>query len=245
MSVVLSVKNLRAKVDDVAILRGLDLEVGPEERVVRIVGANAAGKTTFLRVIDGVISADRGTCMLDGEEITKLPRARRSVYRITQNPFESIATELSIAENLRLALLRRYIPVPWLKGGRWKEECEQLLRQYGLLKVLGCASKDGLDALAGTISGGQAQCLAFAMAVAAEPKLILADEPTANLDPANTVIVLRLIDEVSRRYPVLLVSHDERVAAICDRSYLLDDGKLTLVPPRHENEEVDGANACR
>lgn len=209
------------------VLTGIELNINHHDRIVRIRGSNAAGKTTLFRIIDGAIRPDRGRCVIDGVNITSLPRSGRPVYLITQNPFETVACELSVAENLRLAMLRRYGSASGiLDDGRQEQSVSLLLHRYGLLGIITKGSADGLQTLAGNLSGGQAQCLAFAMAAAAEPRLIMADEPTANLDPDSTEVVLRLIETVSKEFPILLISHDERVDRVCQRTYVLSDGRL-------------------
>jgi ABC-type uncharacterized transport system ATPase component len=207
-------------------LTGVEISIAHDERIVRIRGSNAAGKTTLFRIIDGTLSPDSGLCAVEGVNITGLSRSKRPVYLITQNPFETVACDMSVEENLRLAMLRRYGPVRGALRDGWQERSAAILRRYGLLEIIGKGSADRLQTLAGNLSGGQAQCLAFAMAAAAEPKLILADEPTANLDPNSTEIVLRLIEAVSKEFPILLVSHDERVDRVCQRTYVVIDGRL-------------------
>jgi len=209
-----------------AVLTGIELSIPCGERIVRIRGSNAAGKTSLFRIIDGTVHPDRGRCFVDGVDITGLPRSRRPVYLITQNPFETVACDLSVAENLRLAMLRRYGSVSGAIIDGWQKRSTAILSRYGLLKIITNGSADGLQNRAGNLSGGQAQCLAFAMAAAAEPKLILADEPTANLDPISTEVVLRLIETVSKEFPILLVSHDQRVDRVCQRTYELVNGRL-------------------
>lgn len=209
------------------VLSGVDLNIPSCDRIVRIRGSNAAGKTTLFRIIDGVINPDHGWCAVAGVNIATLPRSKRPVYLITQNPFETVASSLSVEENLRLAMLRRYGPVRGALRDGWQgRSAAVLLRRYGLLEIITSGTADGLRSPAGNLSGGQAQCLAFAMAAAAEPKLIMADEPTANLDPNSTEVILRLIETVGKEFPILLVSHDERVARVCQRTYVLSDGQL-------------------
>jgi ABC-type uncharacterized transport system ATPase component len=208
------------------VLTGADLVIKRSDKIVRIRGSNAAGKTTLFRILDGTLHPDRGRCIADGVDITSLPRSERPVYLITQNPFETVATDLSVGENLRLAMLRRYSLLTYGPRDEWQEQCASILRRYGLMEIITSGTVDGLKTLAGNLSGGQAQCLAFAMAATAGPKLILADEPTANLDPKSTEMVLRLIEAVSKEFFVLLISHDERVANVCDRTYLLTGGRL-------------------
>jgi ABC-type lipoprotein export system ATPase subunit len=123
-------------------------------------------------------------------------------------------------------MLRRYSVVNGSLSDGWERRSAEVLRRYGLLEIITSGTPDGLQTLAGNLSGGQAQCLAFAMAASAGPKLILADEPTANLDPKSTEVVLRLIETVSKEFPILLISHDERVARVCQRTYKLVGGRL-------------------
>lgn len=210
------------------VLTGAELSIDRSDRIVRILGPNAAGKTTLFRIIDGSLEPDRGCCEVEGVDITTLPRAKRPVYLITQNPFETVAGDLGVADNIRLAMLRRYSPVSGSVRDGWLERSAAILRHYGLLEIITNGTPDGLQTLAGNLSGGQAQCLAFAMAAAAGPKLILADEPTANLDPNSTEVVLRLIEMVSKEFPILLISHDERVARVCHRTYRLIGGQLYI-----------------
>jgi ABC-type uncharacterized transport system ATPase component/ABC-type uncharacterized transport system permease subunit len=209
-----------------SVLNGAELCMNQDDRIVRILGSNASGKTTLFRIIDGTLEPDRGSCAVGGVDITKLPRAKRPVYLITQNPFETVAGELSVGDNIRLTMLRRYSVVSGSLRDGWERRSAEVLRRYGLLEIITSGTPDGLQTLAGNLSGGQAQCLAFAMAASAGPKLILADEPTANLDPKSTEVVLRLIETVSKEFPVMLISHDERVARVCQRTYKLVGGRL-------------------
>jgi ABC-type multidrug transport system ATPase subunit len=206
------------------VLDGTDLVVAPGDSVVRIRGPNAAGKTTLFRVIDGSLRPDSGRCFILGREVTSFPRELRPVYRITQNPFETVAGTLTVRENLRLAAAAGYSL--WRRLKPEDRQAAELLEQLGLEEVVTRGTSDGVETLAANLSGGQAQCLAFAMAMAAEPKVILADEPTANLDPVNADVILKLIERVSRRIPIVLVSHDERVSGLADKSLLLSAGRL-------------------
>lgn len=211
--------------DVLPVLTGVELTMSARERIVRIRGPNAAGKTTLFRILDGDIEPDRGSCLLNGVDIVSLPRFKRSVFLITQNPFETVATTLTIADNLRLAALQKYRPFLDYRDASGQLGTE-VLERYGLSGVITKGLSNGIHALAGSLSGGQAQCLAFAMAAAAEPELILADEPTANLDPQNAELVLNLIESVSRNFPILIIAHDERVARIADATHVLVDGRM-------------------
>jgi branched-chain amino acid transport system ATP-binding protein len=204
-------------------LQDLDLSVENGE-IVAVLGANAAGKTTMLRAISGVVVRSSGTVEFDGKPIQDLPGHRRVERGLVQVPeSRRLFPQMSVRENLEMGA--------YLDGPRAKlpENMEKVL---DLFPILG----ERIGQRAGTLSGGEQQMLAIGRALMAKPQLLLLDEPSLGLAP---LVVNRIFDVIRRLkesgVTILLVEQNARKAlAVADRAYVLETGLVGLSGPAAE-----------
>ena len=185
---------------------------------VALLGPNGAGKTTCFYIITGLIAADGGYILLDGQDITNLPMYRRSRLGIGYLPQESsIFRGLSVEENLKAVIESLGIP---------SEEQDMLLED--LLAEFGIGHLRRTPALA--LSGGERRRVEIARALAAKPEFILLDEPLAGIDPIAVGEIRNLISHLKDRgIGVLITDHNVRdCLGIVDRAYILHDGKVLM-----------------
>ena len=200
------------------VLDGAELVVGAGERIA-IVGASGSGKTTMLQVLGGLDKPDAGSVQVAGRDIprpfgARALRAAQSQPRI-HLPVPSPAAGISALENVAMPLLIRRLSA--------REATERATR---VLERVGLAAR--LRHRPHQLSGGERQRAAVARALVTEPLLVLADEPTGNLDGANAAQVFELMLELNRERgtSLVVVTHDTRLAARMDRVLVLQDGKL-------------------
>jgi putative ABC transport system ATP-binding protein len=215
-------KRYTAGTREVVALAGVDLTID-EGELTALVGKSGSGKSTLLHLAGGLDVADSGRVLLDERNVGELGIAERSKLRRREIGFVfqffHLIPTLSIQENVELPLL--------LDGAKRGTRGRELLERVGL--------GDRADHLPGELSGGELQRAAVARALVARPRLLLADEPTGNLDSANGEEVLRLLKEEVREEgtALLMVTHDEDAAARADHVHRLADGHLvaSLEPP--------------
>ena len=194
------------------IVNDLDLRVGAGE-VVTVIGPNGAGKSTLVKAIAGLLTVEAGRIVFGGASLVGVEPHRMAEHGVAYVPQNANVFEsLTVRQNLVLAAQRR--------AGGSRARVEVML---GLFTVLG----EKLRQRAGRLSGGQRQLLAIAMALAAEPALVLMDEPTAGLSPRASGEVLALVRETAERgVSVLLVEQNAKAAlGVSDRAYVLADGR--------------------
>jgi len=203
----------------VNILRGIDLEIGTGD-VVGIVGPSGSGKTSLLMVLAGLESATSGNVWLDGKEVTALDedalaRLRRTMIGIVFQAFHLIPT-MTALENVAVPLELAGVP-------------DAMQRAREALRAVGLGHR--LTHLPGQLSGGEQQRVALARAFAPRPRLLLADEPTGNLDQATGDAVMELLFRLRAEIgtTLILVTHDEHLAARCTRRVHLADGRVTHI----------------
>ncbi len=191
---------------------GLTLDAG---EVVGLLGPNGAGKTTCFYMIVGLVPADAGRIVLDGRDITAEPmytRAKRGVGYLPQEP--SVFRKLSVADNIMLVLeLREDLDKP-----ARQTELANLLDELQITHVA--------DQLGASLSGGERRRVEIARALAANPRMILLDEPFAGVDPISVGEIQRIVTHLKQRgIGVLITDHNVReTLGICDRAYILSDG---------------------
>jgi putative ABC transport system ATP-binding protein len=198
-------------------VRGVDLEVAAGESVA-IIGPSGCGKSTLLYLLGGLERPTAGSLRVGDRRLERmgeaqLARLRRHALGFVFQAFH-LVDELTAAENVEL---------PLLLAGASTQQAHQ--RADSLLRSVGLADRAGH--LPSALSGGQRQRVAIARALANEPAVVLADEPTGNLDSEATTEVLRLFEQLrADGQTLVLVTHDERVAAMADRLLTMRDGAL-------------------
>ncbi len=214
----LSASKLRKSYGQRVLFDELDFAIGPAERVA-LLGASGTGKSTLLHCLSGVESPDHGAIHLAGKELGTLNERELNMHRRLQIgtvfQFFHLLPTLTAFENVELPLQ--------LIGSPFKQRRQ---RVETLLDRLGVA--DLSDAFPERMSGGEMQRVAIARAIAHRPAILFADEPTGNLDRASGERALALLDEVCREeaMALLMVTHSEQAATICQRRLLLEDGRL-------------------
>src|SRR5438445_13392517 len=200
------------------VLRDLDLSVDAGE-MVAIVGASGVGKSTLLHVLGGLDRADRGTIRIGESELTALPDAAVVAFRSRQVgfvfQFHHLLPEFNAIENAEMPMRIARLP---LAGAR--PRAEDLLRRVGL--------GDRLTHRPGMLSGGEQQRVAVARALVMRPALLLADEPTGDLDEATAESLHALLRDMHRDFGLtsIIATHNPRLAAACDRILRLESGQL-------------------
>jgi putative ABC transport system ATP-binding protein len=197
-------------------VRGVDLRLAPGE-IVLIMGPSGSGKTTLLSMLGALLRPTEGEISLAGERITELTEHELPALRAERIGFIfqdfNLMPSLTARENVEVAL-----NVAGVKGGDAYERSTRLLEELGL--------SERLDFLPEKLSGGEKQRVSIARALANDPDLVLADEPTANLDSSIGREVMRRLREIAKRHDqsVLIVSHDDRIREFVDRVLWLEDG---------------------
>jgi putative ABC transport system ATP-binding protein len=199
-------------------VRGLDLELERGE-IVLVMGPSGSGKTTFLSMLGGLLRVSAGEIWIDGTDIAalgerELPPFRARTFGFIFQDFNLVAA-LSAEENVEVAL-----NIAGERGRPARERACTLLESMGL--------GERLDFPIEKLSGGEKQRVAIARAIANRPVLILADEPTANLDSHHGAETMRLLRELAKEEgaTVVIVSHDERLREVADRVLWLEDGQF-------------------
>lgn len=189
-----------------------------EQEFVAIIGKSGSGKSTLLHMLGGLDVPTSGEVCIAGRNIAGMKREELTVFRRRKVGFVfqsyNLVKDLNVYENIVLPIR--------LDGKRvdrdFVEEIMQLLQM-----------EDKKEALPGTLSGGQQQRVAIARALAAKPQIILADEPTGNLDSQNSSEVIALLKEASKKYAqtIIMITHNRSIAQIADRVLQVSDGVLT------------------
>jgi putative ABC transport system ATP-binding protein len=224
------VKHYRAAdEEEVRAVDGVSLQVRTGE-MVALQGPSGSGKTTLLLLIAGLLAADSGVIRFAGREISSLSEDEASDYLMREVGFIYQSVQLmartSVLENASLKLIL---------GGMGMREAKAHATPW--LERLGLA--DRLAYTPEQLSGGERQRVAIARALAGEPQLILADEPTGNLDSARSMQIVQLLHTIAseRGAAVVLVTHDSEAALLADRRYRMRDGTLATAEERLENPQ--------
>ena len=220
--IILKVRNLtRTYVENkvsTAVLKGINLNI-EAGKITAVTGKSGSGKSTLLHILGTLDKPTSGEIIFKGQDLTTLSNDAKAAFR-NKNlgfiyQFHYLLGDFTALENVML---------PSLIGGSSEKEAKEkalkILEQVGL--------KDRVDFHPGELSGGQRQRVAIARALCHDPDLILADEPTGNLDAANAASVFELFSSLvkEKKTTVIMVTHDETLATLCDRKVVIKDGVI-------------------
>jgi len=223
-------KTYRAGDLSVMALRGIDLDVHRGE-LLMVVGPSGCGKTTLISVIAGILEQDSGQCEVFGRDLKGMDGKERARFRGTSIGFVfqlfNLLPALNAIEN---------VSVPLLINGLARKNAEAHATE--VLKTVRLGSR--LDALPGNLSGGQQQRVALARALVHEPKLIVCDEPTSNLDHVTGRSMMELLRDIARSpdRALIVVTHDPRIFEFADRIAHMDDGKIIKIVDSKNKERL-------
>ncbi len=213
---IIEARNIEKSYGNLKVLKGIDLDVKPGE-VLSIMGASGAGKSTLLHILGTLSTPDSGTLTIDGTQVGTLSSKELSAFRNRRIGFvfqaHHLLPEFTSVEN---------VMIPALIAGRPEREARQQARE--LLADLGLAERETHKP--SELSGGEQQRVAIARALINRPALLLADEPSGNLDSVTKAELHKLFFSLRDRFgqTIVIVTHDPELAALCDRSLLMRDG---------------------
>ncbi len=199
-------------------LRGLNLQV-KEGEFVSVMGPSGSGKSTLLNIIGALDRPTRGKVVIAGRDLSSLDDEELAVFRRNVIGFVfqtfNLIPRLTAAENVEVPMIANGVPIR-----------DRVKRAMMLLRIVGMEEFARHKPM--ELSGGQQQRVAIARALANDPKIILADEPTGNLDTANKKVVMHLLKKLNKEQgkTIIVVTHDPEVAAIADRIVYIRDGKI-------------------
>jgi len=212
-------KSYRRGSETIHVLEGVHLDIGPGEYLA-LMGPSGSGKSTLLNILAGLDTPDGGSVTVDGQEITRMKARQLAAWRATHVgfvfQFYNLLPVLTAAQNVELPLLLS----PLNKRQR-REHVATALEVVGLT--------DRAEHFPGQLSGGQQQRVGIARAIVSDPAIILADEPTGDLDAASGEEVLRLLERLNQEFhkTILVVTHDARAAERAHAIMHLDKGVLS------------------
>ncbi|MCA9366109.1 ABC transporter ATP-binding protein [Candidatus Kaiserbacteria bacterium] len=199
------------------VLKGIDISVKAGEYVA-IMGKSGAGKSTLMYQLSALDEPTEGDIFIDGENVVELSERERTEFRLNTLGYifqdYALVPDLSARENVMMPLLMR--GMNWAKA---EQAADRAIDSVGLIGKY--------HNLPAELSGGEQQRVAIARAVASEPKILFADEPTANLDSISGKQVIDLIGEIHKRgQTIVMVTHEEEYTADADRIIYMEDGKI-------------------
>lgn len=205
-------RNIVKSFDSQVVLKGINLDIY-ENEFVTLLGPSGCGKTTLLRILGGFLDADEGKVIFDNEDITGKPPYERELNTVFQK--YALFPHLSVYENIAFGLKLKKMS---------KDIIDQKVMK--MLKLIGLEGYE--DKNTTLLSGGQQQRVAIARALAAAPAIILADEPTGNLDSKTSQDVLSLLKVTSQKFAqtIVMITHNEEIAQMADRIIRIEDGRI-------------------
>ena len=226
----LSVKNLVTSYGNIEVLRKVNLEA-VEHEITCMLGPNGAGKTTTMFTLAGILKADAGSVILDGDDVTDLSAAKvvsRGIALVPENRL--VFPRMSVEENLRTGAFSRKLSADELAA-----DTDQMYQQFPRLA-------ERRNQLAGTLSGGEQQMLAIARGLMTRPRILLMDEPSVGLAPLIVEEIFELIQDLnSNGVTIFLVEQNARMALkVAHRFYLIENGQITFsgTPGELEEDEI-------
>jgi len=217
-------KSYRMGAAEVSVLKGVDLAVKKGE-FVAIVGASGSGKSTLLHILGALDNPDKGVVKFQGQDLSRIANRELNKFRNKMVgfvfQFYHLLDELSVLENVFLPAMVSKGVVGWLVSRRLaKKRARELLSELGL--------GERANHKPYQLSGGERQRVAIGRALMNEPRLLLVDEPTGNLDSATGNGILNIFEKLNRAgQTIVMVTHDERIARRAGRIIILADGKIT------------------
>lgn len=219
----LKINNLHVAYGGIKALRGIDLEV-PEGKIVTLIGANGAGKSTTLRAISGLVPAEEGSITYNGKELLGMPINKIIEEGIVMVPEgRRVFPDMSVLENLKIGAYLRKDKAAIAEDIEWV---------YTLFPRL----KERNWQMAGTLSGGEQQMLAVGRALLSRPKVLMMDEPSLGLAPLIVRDIFTIIKEINKQgMTILLIEQNANMALhVADMGYVLETGNITLKGPGKE-----------
>ena len=207
----LELKNVKKSYDGTAVLKNISLDIG-EGEIVSILGPSGCGKTTLLNLILGIVDADSGRIIFNGEDLTDVPMEKRGFNIVFQD--YALFPNLNVYQNITYGLRNK----PEISS---KEEVEELIRLLGL--------EEHLTKRIGQLSGGQKQRVALARTMVMKPKILLLDEPLSALDGVIKESIKDRIRTIAKEYNLttIIVTHDpEEALTLSDRVMIINDGEI-------------------
>ena len=219
---------------EVQALQGLNLEVDRGE-LTAIIGASGSGKSTLLSILSGLDAPTAGSATVAGHDLQTMSTRERTMYRretvgfVFQQTARNLLPYFTAAENVALALAVAHQPR--------RTRAARVTELLGLLEITGVQ-----DRIPAQMSGGQQQRVAIAVALANEPEVLFADEPTGELDEASSALVLEAMRDVNERLGVtiLIVTHDQSVSGHVRRTVQIRDGRTSTEVLRSTRTDADG-----
>lgn len=219
-------KSYRMGAAEVSVLRGVDLAVKKKE-FLAVIGASGSGKSTLLHILGALDKPDSGTVSFDGQNVNQFSSGQLNRFRNRDVgfvfQFYHLFDELNVLENVYLPAMAGSSVIGWLTiKGRAKKRAKNLLERLGLAERLRHKPYQ--------LSGGERQRVAIARALMNEPEVLLADEPTGNLDQRTGNDILRVFDEINKAgQTIIMVTHDQRIAERANRVVRLTEGKIMSI----------------
>src|SRR4051812_22771826 len=214
----LTAKNLFKKYGTLTVVNDVSLQVAKGE-IVSIVGASGAGKSTLLHLMGGLDKPDRGSVLIENTDMLLLPSRKQAKFRNSHIgfvfQFHHLLPEFSAIENVSVPL--------WIKGMGKKEAMDKAAE---MLQVVGLGNR--LQNKPSELSGGEQQRVAIARALVPRPSIVMADEPTGNLDSANAHALHNLFLQLRERFgqTFVMITHNDTLAKMTDRTFTMQDGKI-------------------
>lgn len=230
----LELRDIHAGYGAITALHGISLQV-PEGKIVTLIGANGAGKSTTLRAISGLVKVRSGSIIFDGSPITNLPPHRIVARGIAHVPEgRMVFTNLTVMENLRM-------------GAYLRKDRQNFAGDMDYLFAIFPRLKERLKQTAGTLSGGEQQMLAIGRALMGRPKCLMLDEPSLGIAPILVQTIFEKIVEINRQtgVTILLIEQNANIALeVSHYGYVLETGKIVLQNDSaalRENDEIRAA----